>query len=112
MKALKLFVSAVLGVIIALVLLTAAKPQTASEGKSLYDAKCAICHAEDGTGNPAMKGMAGGDLSKLNVADSKLSDADMFTVIRDGRNKMPAYKGKITDEQIKSVVTYIRTLKK
>ena len=41
-----------------------------------------------------------------------MSDADMTALITDGKGKMPAYKGKLSDAQIKDVVAYIRTLKK
>ena len=30
----------------------------------------------------------------------------------DGKGKMPAFKGKLTDDQIKQVVAYVRTLAK
>ena len=35
----------------------------------------------------------------------------MFTLTREGKNKMPVYKGKLTDDQIKDLVKYIRSLK-
>jgi mono/diheme cytochrome c family protein len=41
-----------------------------------------------------------------------MSDADLTAAITDGKGKMPAYKGKLTDAQIKDLVGYIRTLKK
>ena len=42
----------------------------------------------------------------------KMSDADLTAAITSGKGKMPAYKGKLTDAQIKDMVSYIRTLKK
>jgi mono/diheme cytochrome c family protein len=43
----------------------------------------------------------------------KASDAELIAVVKNGKNgKMPSYAGKITDDQIKSVVAYIRTLQK
>jgi mono/diheme cytochrome c family protein len=43
----------------------------------------------------------------------KLTDAQIFDDIANGvGKKMPAYKGKITDDQIKGLVTYIRGLTK
>jgi len=41
----------------------------------------------------------------------KLSAADMIKSTTDGKAKMPAFKGKLTDSQISEVVSYIRTLK-
>jgi len=40
------------------------------------------------------------------------SDADLKGVISDGKDKMPSYKGKLSDDQISSLVKYIRSLKK
>ena len=42
----------------------------------------------------------------------KASDAQFIASTTNGKNKMPAYKGKLTDAQIKDVVTFIRTLQK
>jgi mono/diheme cytochrome c family protein len=40
------------------------------------------------------------------------TDAQFIASTTDGKGKMPAYKGKLTDAQIKDVVGYIRTLQK
>jgi mono/diheme cytochrome c family protein len=40
------------------------------------------------------------------------TDAQLTAITSDGKGKMPAYKGKLTDDQIKELVGYIRTLKK
>lgn len=114
MKVVKMLTYVVIGALIAFVLIKNAEGmQSLGEGKATYEAKCAMCHAKDGKGNPAMKGMAGGDMSKLDLTDAetaKLADSDLFTVTKAGRNKMPAYNGKLSDDQINSVVKYIRTL--
>ncbi len=49
----------------------------------------------------------------LNGAEVQaMSDADLNAAITNGKGKMPAYKGKLTDAQISGLVKYIRTLKK
>jgi len=50
------------------------------------------------------------DLGSAEV--QKQSDADLTATITKGKNKMPAYDGKLTKEQIGEVVKFIRTLKK
>jgi cytochrome c6 len=41
-----------------------------------------------------------------------MSDADLAAAISNGKPpKMPAFKGKLTDDQIKDLAKYIRTLK-
>jgi len=39
------------------------------------------------------------------------NEAKMITVTTNGEGKMPAFKGKLSDAQIKDVVTYYRSLK-
>jgi len=41
----------------------------------------------------------------------KMSDADMAALINNGKGKMPAFKGKLSDDEISAVVKYVRTLK-
>lgn len=80
-------------------------------GKNIFASKCSICHGPDGSGKTSM-GKA------LNIADlhsapvQKMSDADLKNVITNGKNKMPAFKGKLTDAQMGDVLAYIRTLGK
>jgi mono/diheme cytochrome c family protein len=42
----------------------------------------------------------------------KLSDDDLIGITTNGHNKMPAYKGKLTDAQIKNLTAYIHTVQK
>jgi mono/diheme cytochrome c family protein len=51
-------------------------------------------------------------LSFKDAAMVKASDAQFIASTKNGKAKMPAYAGKLTDAQIKDVVTYIRTLQK
>ena len=82
-----------------------AKADTAA-GEAMFKAKCAGCHGADGKGKEAMKttDMAGADVQKM-------SDADLSGVISNGKGKMPAYKT-LTPDQVKDLVSYIRSLKK
>jgi mono/diheme cytochrome c family protein len=76
-----------------------------------YKAKCATCHGPDGKGDTAMgKTMKVKDLGSAEV--QKQSDADLTTIIEKGKKPMPGYEGKLTKEQIDSVVKYVRSLKK
>ena len=81
------------------------------DGAAIYKAKCAMCHGPDGAGQTAM-----GKSMKLKALGSaevqKLTDAEMIKIITDGKNKMPAYKGKLQTGDIEAVVAFIRTLKK
>jgi mono/diheme cytochrome c family protein len=80
-------------------------------GADTYKAKCAMCHGADGlAATPMGKSMK--VLSFKVPAMVKASDAQFIASTKDGKGKMPAYKAKLTDAQIKSVVSYIRTLQK
>ena len=80
-------------------------------GADIYKSKCQMCHAADGSGNtPA------GTSTKARPFDSpevlKLSDDDLLRITKSGQGKMPAYGGKLTDDQIKAVIAHIHTLQK
>jgi len=85
----------------------------AQDAPTLYKTKCSVCHAADGSGSTGMgKSMGVKDLRSDDV--QKQTDAQLNAIITNGMGggKMPAYKGKLTDDQIKSLVAFIRTLKK
>jgi cytochrome c6 len=84
--------------------------QAQDEVAALYKSKCQVCHGVDGKGDtPAGKKLAARDFHSPEVA--KQSDAQMFEITKKGKNKMPAYDGKLTDDQIKQLIKYIRALK-
>jgi cytochrome c6 len=83
----------------------------ADDGATVFKAKCAMCHGPDGSGStPAGKAMKARDFSLPEVQSQ--SDAQLTEIVTNGKNKMPAYKGKLTDDQIKDLVAYVRTLGK
>jgi len=83
----------------------------AQDAAALYKTKCQACHGADGTGNTPMgKKLAARDFSSPEV--QKKTDAELTDIITKGKEKMPAYKGKITDDQIKQLVAYTRELGK
>jgi cytochrome c6 len=80
-------------------------------GADTYKAKCAMCHGPDGLAANAMGKMY--KIPPFNSPDVvKVPDADLIATTKNGKGKMPAYAGKLTDPQIKDVVAYIRTLQK
>jgi cytochrome c6 len=96
----------VLAVVVGFMCSSAAFAQNATA--DLYKSKCAMCHGPDGSKENAAMGV-----KPLTGADvQKMSDADLAAVISTGKGKMPAYKGKLTDDQIKDLAKYVHTLKK
>lgn len=77
---------------------------------SLYKTKCQACHGADGKAKvPVAAALGVRDFTSPAVA--KESEAEMIAITSKGKNKMPSYAGKLTDDQIKQLVKYIRTLK-
>lgn len=93
----------------------AAGPDPQARAKKIYAIDCALCHGDNGNGQT--------DLSKsmeLKLADwtegktlPAISDQDMFNIIRKGKDKMPGEDvGRASDEEVKNLVVYIRSLSK
>ena len=99
------------GTLSLLVFAASAMSLAQSSAADTYKAKCQMCHAADGSGDtPAGKAMKARPFNSPDVLAA--SDADLATTIKNGKGKMPAFAGKLTDAQITGLVAYIRTLQK
>jgi cytochrome c6 len=109
MKTIKMQIFAtVTAIAIVFVLWLPAQAQNASD--ALYKSKCAACHGADGTGSATGKKMGAHDFTTADVQG--MSDAELATIITNGKNKMPKYGASLKPEDIKGLVAYIRTFKK
>ena len=94
--------------VLALGLATCAYAQ--DDAAATYKSKCQVCHGPDGKGDTAMgKKLGAKDFHSPEV--TKMSDADLIGITKKGKDKMPAYDGKLTDDQIKALIKYVRSLK-
>ena len=85
---------------------------TAADGNALYAAKCAICHAKDGRGLPNWRSKGQPDFSDAKWQKAR-TDAQIADSTKNGKGKfMPAFKAKMSDEEITAVVARIRTFAK
>ena len=83
----------------------------AQTAPATYKAKCAGCHGADGKANTApAKALGAHDFASDEV--TKMSDADLITIVTAGKNKMPAYGKSLKDTEIKDLVAYVRELAK
>lgn len=89
--------------LLALAVLALAGAARAEEAAALFQQKCVVCHGKDGKGTPAGQKMGAKDLTA-----TKLSEPDVEGVIANGRGKMTAYKGKLTEPQIKELAKYVK----
>ena len=103
-----------IGAGITLLALTAAPIATAlaqAPGADVYKSKCQSCHGAEGTPNPGIAKAMG--VKPANDPSVKsISEAQMIADTTNGKGKMPAYKDKLTDAQIKDSVDYFRSLGK
>jgi cytochrome c553 len=78
----------------------------AEDGAAIYKTKCAMCHGADATGKPAAK------IPSL-VSDEvkKLSDDDVAKAVTDTAKHPAGVKGLPADD-VKAIVSYIRSLQK
>lgn len=98
--------------IIAGSLIGAASMASAADAAANWTKHCASCHAKDGSGSTVMgKKNKVGDYRDPAV-QAKFTDAEAIEVITNGKDKMKAYKDKLTPDEIKALVAYVRTLKK
>src|SRR5205085_5458494 len=93
-------------------------PLSAHSGdpKTNWTDNCLQCHGPDGSANTMMgKGVNAKDLTNAQVQAS-FTDAQAAAAIKDGvtqkNSAMPAFGGKLSDDEIRALVAYIRTLRK
>lgn len=83
----------------------------ADDAAALYQAKCKPCHGADGAaGTPAGKKLGARDFHSAGV--QKQTDAQLLAVVKNGLKKMPKFDGKLTEDQMKQLVAYVRDLGK
>jgi mono/diheme cytochrome c family protein len=99
-------------------LITAAATVRAADVKEIWDKNCASCHGKDGKGETkAGKKAEVKDLTDAKYQES-FTDEQMFKQIKsglkdkNGKEKMKAFGDKISDEEIKGLITFVRGLKK
>lgn len=94
--------------IIALLFTTPAAAETTAE---IYKTRCASCHGKKGAADTTLGRSL--DLRPLDSEEvQKQSDDDLFTIISKGKKKrMPAYDNKLSQDEIRNLVRYIRSLK-
>jgi mono/diheme cytochrome c family protein len=95
----KLFVLAIVA--------TMAMPLFAADGAATFKAKCAACHGADGT-----KIIAAMGVPAINTPAVKAKGAaGLTTIVTKGQGKMPAFSGKLSDDEIGAVVKFVLALK-
>jgi mono/diheme cytochrome c family protein len=75
----------------------------ASPGAAIYANSCASCHGADGSGGlgPALAGEVSANFPDV---------ADQITFVAEGAGIMPAFGDELSDEELRQVVEYTRSL--
>ena len=82
-----------------------------SKGKRIFAQHCAGCHGPAGKGDGYL--LLGPNPANLTrPATKKKSDAALLHTIHEGKPNMPSWKARLSEEESRAVLGYIRTLKK
>jgi mono/diheme cytochrome c family protein len=89
----------------------------AADAKANWANNCAQCHGANGKADTKMgKTLNAKDLTDPKVqaefTDAKATQSIKEGVKQNGKTTMKAFGGKLTDDEIKALVAYVRTLKK
>lgn len=85
----------------------AAAPQQGGNGAALFGANCSRCHGTDGKG---ISSVGTPDFTNSSM-HSTLNTAHIEDTVRRGKNgRMPSFAGKLTDDQIGEIATWVNSL--
>ena len=81
-------------------------------GRAVYQARCTRCHGADGAGRTRMAEIVEPPDMSDPAWQRQRSDADMITSVAIGRGQMPAFRKKLSRQEITAAVAYVRTLRR
>ena len=102
-------VFAVMALFISLPGTVLAAPQDQT-GQTLFKRNCATCHSQNGTPTAVGKSLNAPDLVSAPVQNQ--TNAQLQQIISNGKDNMPAFKDKLSQAEIDSLVAYVHTLSK
>jgi mono/diheme cytochrome c family protein len=83
-----------------------------ARGKTLFVRHCTGCHGPEGGGD-GYKFLRGPDPANLRSPSiRKKTDADLFQTIHEGRPSMPPWNTRLSQEESRDILAYVRTLGK
>ncbi len=91
----------------------ASTPEVLKRGASIFESRCRPCHGPEGKGNGPLSDPAhpAADLTAGVKADWA-PDGVLFYRVWNGKKPMPAFKSDATQEEIWTVLEFVKTLKK
>jgi mono/diheme cytochrome c family protein len=89
----------------------ASNEESILEGKNVYAKQCKSCHGTKGKGDGPKAAKLEKECGDLSTAEfQSMKDGEIFWMIEEGKDPMPTFKKKITEDEAWAVVNYIRTL--
>jgi len=88
---------------------------SAADGKAVYADNCTKCHGDDGKGQTTMGKRIGARDYTDAAVQASFTDAEGIKAVKDGLTKDDKTLMKpiqLSDDDIKAVITYLRTFKK
>ena len=77
--------------------------------KKIFKNECEKCHGMDGKGSKRGKSLGAPDFTNSEWQAS-VTDEQLIASITNGKEKMPKQEGKLSNEEIKAMVKYVRML--
>ena len=95
-----------LAAMMVLAAIAAAEASDIFKGREIYEIHCETCHGSDGVSlEPGTPDFSRGE--SLYVPDTEL-----VRRLREGSMTKPAYRGLLTDQEMRDVIAYVRTLQR
>jgi len=84
----------------------------ATLGAKVYAQRCALCHGANGKGDgPAAAGLNPKPRNHTDGAYmNSQTDAELLSVIHNGKGGMPAWRGTLSEREIRAVLVHVRSL--
>jgi cytochrome c5 len=83
------------------------------EPQAIWDKLCKSCHGTDGRGNPEKAKTLKIDAIRLNLGregTEKMTKDELKAIVLEGKEKMPAYKTKVKEDEIDALVGLAETI--
>jgi mono/diheme cytochrome c family protein len=98
-----------IGMLSAMLLLAIATCSAQTGAETDYTVNCVTCHGQTGAGDTSLgrvlKVKPFTDFAVLQMTDSAISD-----IVANGKNRMPGFSKKLTNDQVNALIQYIHQL--
>jgi len=84
----------------------------AERGRAVYEARCTRCHGADGAGRTRLAEIVEPPDMTDPAWQRQRSNARMIASVSNGRGQMPAFKKKLSRQEIAASIAYVRTLRR